>query len=37
MFSTKGAARNEILDQLDQGVDAVEAVNNFIAREAAYA
>jgi len=37
MFSTKGPARNEILDQLDQGVDAVDAVNNFIEREAAYA
>ncbi|KAA0946263.1 F-pilin subunit assembly into extended F pili (plasmid) [Pseudomonas veronii 1YdBTEX2] len=37
MFSTKGPARNEILDQLDQGVDAVEAVNDFIEREAAYA
>ncbi|MNP86204.1 hypothetical protein D3C76_1863000 [compost metagenome] len=37
MFSTKGAARNEILDQLDQGIDAVDAVNNFIEREAAYA
>jgi len=33
MFSTKGPARNEILDDLDRGVDAVASINNFIARE----
>lgn len=33
MFSTKGPARNEILDDLDRGVDAVTSINNFIARE----
>lgn len=37
MFSTKGPARNDILDDLDRGVDAVEAVNNFIERQAALA
>lgn len=33
-FSTKGPARNEILDDLDRGIDAVDAVNNFMERQA---
>lgn len=36
-FSSKGAARNEILDDLDRGVDAVEAVNNYMARQSSAA
>lgn len=36
-FSSKGAARNEILDDLDRGVDAVEAVKNYMARQSSAA